>query len=220
MGRLVDAQRRLATIATTMALAACAGAVDLLAIAGLHGAFASVVTGNLVAAGLGLSSVEAAVVVPPLVAVLGYAVGVAAWQWTWRRDQTAVVGPLVVECCLLLVITVGWWTVHTHPVYAESLILLGVASVAMGGQSVVGLRLHAATTYLTGTLTGAVHDLVTGKSAGRMTALGQLVALASGATFAGALLMHQRWAVPLLPVCLLAIAVGIRTMVGRSGMLR
>jgi uncharacterized membrane protein YoaK (UPF0700 family) len=147
-------RRRLATEATPVAFAACAGAVDLLAVAGLVGAFASVVTGNLVVAGLGFGSVKGSVVAPPLVAVLGYAVGVAAWQWMWRRHRTAVVGPLVVEFGLLLAVAVGWWVAHTHPVHAASLTLLGIASLAMGGQSVVALRLHAATTYLTGTLTG------------------------------------------------------------------
>jgi uncharacterized membrane protein YoaK (UPF0700 family) len=204
-------------MATPVALAACAGAVDLLGFAGLHGAFASIVTGNLVVAGLGFGSVDDSVVVPPLVAVLGYVVGVAAWQWMWRRLRTAVISPLVVEFGFLLAVAIGWWVADTHPAYAASLTLLGVASLAMGGQSVVALRLHAATTYLTGTLTGAVQDLVTGKSGGRVTALGQLVALASGATLSAALLVHQRWAVPLLPVCLLAIAVGARTMVGRLG---
>jgi hypothetical protein len=73
-------------------------------------------------------------------AVLGYAVGVAAWQWTWRGRSTAVIGPLLLEFVLLLVIAVGWWIVHTHPVSGESLALLGVASSAMGGQSVVALH--------------------------------------------------------------------------------
>ena len=106
--------RRLATVATPIALAACAGAVDLLALAGLRGAFASVVTGNLVVVGLGLgSSVDA--LVAPVVAILGFAAGVAAWQWTWRRCPTAIMGPLLAEFGLLLAFAGGWWGVRSHP---------------------------------------------------------------------------------------------------------
>lgn len=117
---------------------------------------------------------------------------------------------------LLLAVAIGWWIARTHPVFAASLTLLAITSLAMGGQSVVALRLHAATTYLTGTLTGAVHDLVTGESGGRTVALGQLAALACGAGLAAVLLVHYRWAVPVLPVGLMAIAVGGRMMAVRQ----
>lgn len=94
---MVDGRRRLAAKATPIALAACAGAIDLLALAGLRGAFASVVTGNLVTAGLGFGSVDATVFEPSLVAVVGYAIGVAIFLWIWRRRRAAVIGPLVAE---------------------------------------------------------------------------------------------------------------------------
>jgi hypothetical protein len=86
----------------------------------------------------------------------------------------------------------------------------------MGGQSVAAARLHVATTYLTGTLTGALHDLVLGKSGGRMAAVGQLVALTAGAAAAAALLANARWATPALPIVLLTVAVGARLMTARS----
>jgi uncharacterized membrane protein YoaK (UPF0700 family) len=196
-------------VATPTALAVCAGAVDLLAFAGLGGAFASVVTGNLVVVGLGLAKLDASVLAPAAVAVGGYAVGAAIWQWIWRRRLAAIVGPLIAESVLVLVLALGWWLAHTRPSGEVSLILLSVASLAMGGQSIAALRLKASTTYMTGTLTGAVHDLVARESAAKVAAaLRQLAALASGATVAGALLVHQRWAVPLLPLCSLAVAAG------------
>lgn len=39
-------------------------------------------------------------------------------------------------------------------------VMLAVVAAAMGGQSVVSLRMHAFTTYFTGALTSAVQHLV------------------------------------------------------------
>ena len=197
--------------ATPVGLAACAGAIDLLALAGLHGAFASVITGNLVATGLGVGTRDAAVAWPPIVAVLGYGVGVAAWQWVWRAKPAAVGGPLTAELAVVVAVAAGWWAVRAEPARAEALVLLGLASFAMGGQSVAALRLGASTTYLTGTLTAAVHDLVVGQAGDRWSAVRQLAAMAGGAVLAAVLLSHARWAVPLLPVGLLATVVVVQT---------
>ena len=199
MGRLVAL--------TPVALAACAGAVDLLALAGLHGAFASVITGNLVATGYGVGTGNAAVAWPPIVAVVAYAVGVAAWQWVWRARPSALVGPLAAELAVIVVVAAGWWSVGGEPARAGALALLGLAAFAMGGQSVAAMRLHASTTYLTGTLTAAVHDLVTGEPGDRWPAVRQLAALAVGAALAAVVLSRARWAVPLLPVAILAAVV-------------
>jgi hypothetical protein len=53
------------TQAGAMALAACAGAVDLFAVAGLRGAFAGVITGKLVTAGLVAGTADPALLAPP-----------------------------------------------------------------------------------------------------------------------------------------------------------
>jgi hypothetical protein len=53
------------TQAGAMALAACAGAVDLFAVAGLRGAFAGVITGKLVTAGLVAGTADPALLSPP-----------------------------------------------------------------------------------------------------------------------------------------------------------
>jgi uncharacterized membrane protein YoaK (UPF0700 family) len=103
-----------------LTLAACAGAVDLLAFAALGGAFASIVTGNLVVTGYRLGTADASQAAAPAVAVGGYAAGVAAWQWPWLR-RTGIVAPLLAELAVLLVVAAGWWIAETRPGRAVSL---------------------------------------------------------------------------------------------------
>lgn len=206
---MADTQTGVSYRVGTLALAACAGAIDLVALAGLGHAFASVITGNLVTTGLGGGKADISVLTPPAVAVAGYAAGVACWQRLWRHRPDALRGQLVTELGLLVGVTGGWIGTHTHPNLFAAHILLALASMAMGGQSTVALRLHASTTYMTGTLTGAVHDLVTGESDKRSTAFGQLAALFTGAAAAGALFAHIRWSAPLPSVALLILAIGV-----------
>lgn len=190
-------------------LAACAGAVDLLALAGLGGAFAGVVTGNLVTAGYGVGTGNFRLIAPAGTAVAAFAVGVLAWARLWHERPRAVAGMLLAELALMVVVAAGWIRTEARPGPLTALILLAVAAIAMGGQSVAALRLQASTTYMTGTLVGALQDVVTGRAGRRRAALRQLVALVGGATAAAVLLHFLAWAVPLLPVALLAACVGL-----------
>ena len=83
--------------------------------------------------------------------------------------------------------------------------------MALGAQSVVGLKLNSSTTYMTGVLTVAVHGLVAqGARHGRgsaLTALRQLGALMVGAVVAAVLLGTARWAALAVPTALVAAAV-------------
>lgn len=181
-------------------MAACAGVVDLWAVTSLGGAFAGIVTGNLVTVGRAAGSLRAGDLLAPVVAVAGFALGVAAWSALPRRS---VGGPLLAELVLLVALAVGW------PLGAPATALLAVASIAMGGQSSVALRLGQSTTYLTGTLTGAVAALVV-DGRGRWSALRQLGALVVGATVAAVLLDLLWWSVPTLAVLVLLVAVVVR----------
>lgn len=79
-----------------------------------------------------------------------------------RGGSQPSVDQFVAELVLLVVVAARVAGYATHPGRAAALVRLAVASIAMGGQSAAALRLHAATTYLTGALTGALHDVVTG----------------------------------------------------------
>lgn len=68
----------------------------------LGGAFAGVVTGNLVNLGHGLVVRDPRVIVPVVVAVCGFAVGVVVWARVWRGVPDAVAGPLAAELAVLV----------------------------------------------------------------------------------------------------------------------
>lgn len=193
------AASRVATASTL--LAAASGVVDLWAVTSLGGPFAGVVTGNLVTVGGAAGRGEASAVWPPLTAVLGFAAGVAVWSFAWRRRPRAVAVPLLVELAVLAALAVAW-AVPGVP----TLVLLAGAALAMGGQSSVALRLGESTTYLTGTLTGAVVAGATGGGQGRVAALKQLAAVVAGAAAAAVVLGVLRTAVPMLAIVLVIVA--------------
>ncbi|MDD7937758.1 DUF1275 family protein [Actinomycetospora lutea] len=196
---------RVATASTL--LAAASGVVDLWAVTSLGGPFAGVVTGNLVTVGGAAGRGDAGALWPPLVAVLGFAAGVAVWSSAWRRRPDAVGAPLAVELVVLGALAVAW-VFRGVP----TLVLLAVAAATMGGQSSVALRLGESTTYLTGTLTGAMAALVTGGARGRVVALKQLAAVVAGAAGAAVLLGVLPGAVPVLAGVLV---VGALVVLGR-----
>jgi len=195
--------------AGTLALAGCSGAIDLLAITALSGTFVSVITGNLVIFGYGLGQPDPSRLIAVGIAVPAFALGVLLWFGLWRSRPTAVRGPLLAEFSLVAVLAVVLLAVDVHPNDAVARILLGVAGVAMGAQSVIANRLKISTTYMTGNLTNALTDLLTGRRAQAIPAFLQLVALLAGAAVAAALYVHLRWAAPLLPLLLLATAIGL-----------
>jgi uncharacterized membrane protein YoaK (UPF0700 family) len=207
-------ERGVARVATaTTLLAGASGVVDLWAVTSLGGPFAGVVTGNLVIVGGAAGRGDVTALWPPLIAVLGFALGAAAWAFAWRRLPAALARPLVAELVLLAALAVAWVVTGTAPQGATVLVLLGVAAVAMGAQSSTALRLGESTTYLTGTLTGATVALVTGGSRRRVAGLRQLAALVVGAAVAAVLLAVLRWSVPVLAVLVVVAAIAV---LGRS----
>ncbi|WP_145984099.1 MULTISPECIES: DUF1275 family protein [unclassified Pseudonocardia] len=186
------------------AMAACSGVVDVWAVGSLGGAFAGVVTGNLVTTGAATAAGRWGDLVAPVVAVAGFVVGVALWTFGRRRWPAAVAAPLLAELLLLVVLAVLWPSAG-----APAVLLLAGAAIAMGGQSSVALRLGESSTYLMGTLTGAVADLAAGE-ARRWSAVRQLGALVLGAVAGGLLLVHLPGAVPALAAVPLLVAVVVQ----------
>ncbi|XVV15946.1 DUF1275 family protein [Actinoplanes sp. CA-131856] len=182
--------------AGTAVLAAAAGATDLLALTVLGGAFASIITGNLVTLGYGIGTTDAARVIPVAIAVTAYGLGVLIW----RLLPPTVTAPLLAELALLAVVAGG---LLTEPGVGGKRVLLAVAGIAMGGQSVVGLRLRASTTYMTGALVTAL----TGDLRKAGPALLQLAALVAGAAAAAGLMAVAHGAAYVLPVVLVGSAV-------------
>ncbi|MEU4402700.1 YoaK family protein [Micromonospora orduensis] len=156
-----------ATAWLLVALTAASGCVDVICLTRLDGYFASVITGNLVNFGHALATADGRSCTGAVVAVGGYAAGVAGATVPFRRippgwnSRTALV--TAVEAVLLLGFTIGWWATSARPGYGLGLVLLATAAVASGIQSVItvgaGVR-GASTTYLTGSLTTLVRRRV------------------------------------------------------------
>ncbi|WP_214401799.1 YoaK family protein [Pseudonocardia lacus] len=187
-------------------LAATSGAADLVCLLTLGGAFAGVITGNMVVIGAGLATGDVARLLAVGVAVAGFALGAAAWSALWRRAPDALVGPLLAELAVLVAAVVTLALTGGRPPE----VVLGLAAVALGGQSVVGLRLGKSTTYLTGALTTALHALTTRPIAEArgpaLHAAGQLTALVAGAVGAALLTGVGTWAALLLAPVLVGVA--------------
>lgn len=184
-------------------LAAAAGAVDVVALVALGGAFAGIVTGNLVTLGAAGVELDAARLTPIGVAVGAFLLGVLTWARLWRARPQALTAPLLVEAAVLAAALVLSLFEARWPV-------LLLAALALGGQSVIGLRLANSTTYMTGVLTTAAHDLAAhADRRGALVALRQLLALVAGAVVAVLLLDVGRWAALAVPVVLVATAAAL-----------
>ncbi len=207
-------------------LAAAAGCLDVFCLTRLDGFFASVITGNLVQFGHSLVAVDARMVLGGAVAVGGYALGVAAGTLPLRRVEVgwrARTGRvLTAESLLLAGVATGWWATDGRPGDAVTLALLAGAAIASGIQSVVtigsGIR-GASTTYLTGSLTKMVRNLVLDphRFAAGAGGVARLSGLLAGAVLGAAVLrLAPLWA-PALAAALVVLVVAAGTRSRRAG---
>lgn len=204
------------------------GAVDAACFLHLGHVFSSVVTGTMVLLGIAAGSHDANLAIPCGVALLSYTCGVligapiaarsagqrvtgsAGPRATWPPGVTAA---LAAEFCILAAFCVGWELQGGRPGRTAQLVLLALLSVSMGIQAAAVRQLgQMSTTYLTGTLTGIVAVLSTGKMPeGLARSLGVFAALIAGALISATVTAHAPgWlpAVVLLPlVAVLALSV-------------
>jgi uncharacterized membrane protein YoaK (UPF0700 family) len=213
-------ERRRDYLLTALALAT--GAMDAIAFLGLGGVFTSVMTGNMVLFGLGAGNRDGGLVARAGLALIGYVVGVAAGtRQTPSGDGVPGVWPgratvlLFVELVVLVGFSIGWELAGGRPAGAAQGCLIFIAALALGIQSasmralgVTGLS----TTYLTGTLTTVVSELVDRRRpAGVARDLGILFALVAGAAIAGVVVNEVPRAAPAFPLAVLtAVIVGAR----------
>lgn len=206
------------------------GASDVASFTRLGNVFTSVMTGNLAVFGLSLARGSMSLALHTLLAVCGYVVGVTVGtRIAWLRAGRAEAGPrrdaepgagaewdagkqapphltveFVVELLLYAGVVIGWEAAGSRPSGAAQYALLAMAACAMGIQSAavnqMGLG-NLSTTYMTGTLTGLVSDLVRrdGKPVGwrRQAAL---LGLLGGASLAGVCVANAAAVTPLLPL--------------------
>ena len=156
-------------------LTAAAGAVNVVSLTGLGGVPASIMTANLVVAGLSITRHEGAPAWHAGVALAGFIVAVfltarliRAWEERAKvataagRGQTERSVAIAIEALPLAAVAIAWGLADGRPAGALQLALCGVAAFAMGGQSAAVRALgvtDVSTTFFTGTLTDAVRGL-------------------------------------------------------------
>jgi uncharacterized membrane protein YoaK (UPF0700 family) len=212
-------------------LTVAAGATNVLSLTGLGGVPASIMTANLVLAGLSITHHEGTLGWHAVTALAAFIVAVFLTARLLRARDTGagdemrpawprpVAVAIAAEVLPLAGLAVGWGLTGGRPAGAVQLALCATAAFAMGIQSAAVRALGVAglsSTFFTGTLTDTVRELA-GQGPPRWTrgATG-LVALVAGAAAEGAVLAYgpQRLG-PLLPV-VLACCVAVVSLRGFS----
>ncbi len=149
-------------------LTAAAGSMDVASYLGLGHVFTAMMTGNTVLLGMALGQGELLAALRSVLALLGFAAGVALAAVLVLRDRpgdwsVAVTRALTIEGALLTVFSLTWHlagpTLDDPVVYG----LIVMAGVSMGLQSGTVHRLRVPgvmTTYITGTLTSLMSDVI------------------------------------------------------------
>jgi uncharacterized membrane protein YoaK (UPF0700 family) len=199
------------------ALSVAAGTLDVSAFLRLGGVFASVMTSNLVFVGLAAVHAEAGLGWRCATALVSYAIGAGAGSAVARPSgrvnrlgtrRLSLV--LTAEAALLAVYAIWWVATGARPHGWQQMSLLGAVAFAMGLQGAAARELgdpKTGTTYLTGTLTGMVATLVTGRRPDAGAAI-SLVGILAGAGAGAALLESVPDATPFLAVVGVAFTAG------------
>jgi uncharacterized membrane protein YoaK (UPF0700 family) len=156
-----------------VALTIASGSLDVTAFLRLGGVFASIMTSNLIFLGLAAVKAEADLGEHCLTALVGYIIGVGIGSAIARpsghesRLGTTRLSVLLSVEFLVLAVFGAWWVIDVaQPHGWQQLTLLGAVAMAMGLQTAVARELgdpDVGTTYLTGTLTGLVTTVMSGR---------------------------------------------------------
>ena len=192
------------------------GAVDAACFLQLGNVFSSVITGNLVLLGVAGATQSASLAIHSGVALAGYSAGVLIGApIATRRVRGGQTWPLsvsvtlVAEFCVLAAFSVGWELTGGRPGSTAQVLLIAALAVAMGIQSAAVRQLGGmSTTYLTGTLTAVVTELVTrDRGPGFARSVGVLAAIVSGAVVGGLVAEHAPAWLPAAIMTPLAVVV-------------
>src|SRR5712692_9884775 len=162
-----------------LALTWAAGSVDAISYLGLGHVFTAMMTGNTVLLGLALAQGEVLAALRSIVALLGFSIGVFVGALIVERESeppewpAAVTNALALEAVILAIFSGISFLAGGARTPAVIYFLIVLLALAMGIQSAAVRRLGVpgiATTYITGTLTSLMVDLVGWLRAGVQTA--------------------------------------------------
>ena len=203
-----------------VALAALSGFTDAIGFLHLGGAFASVMTGNIVLFGLSVSTGATSAVIRTAAAIASFIAGAVigarvagapqADDQVWPRQVSHALG---LELVVFLGYGAIWLSSGSDPRGGVATTALCFSAIALGLQSAAiqrfGVR-NLSTTYFTGTLTTLVIELAhTGRVRESARNLRLLAALVSGAAIGALTLRYCVRAAPLGPVAILLAVVAM-----------
>jgi uncharacterized membrane protein YoaK (UPF0700 family) len=201
-----------------MALAAASGATDAIGYLSLGHVFTSAMTGNLVLLGISLGHRNGERAGRVLVSLVCFMVGAAFGARVARTPQPddpvwppAVTAALLIEAPIFIAYATCWWAVGARPDFVAKVALLGLGAIALGIQSSAMQRFGAGlnTTFLSGSLTLLVGQLVTGhRFRDTRHHLLVLVGLVCGGSLAALLVLHAPVFAPVVQLAGLAAALG------------
>jgi uncharacterized membrane protein YoaK (UPF0700 family) len=146
-----------------------AGAIDAISYLGLGHVFTAMMTGNTVLLGLALAQGEALAALRSILALIGFSIGVFVGAIIVERDSkptewpAAVTAALALEAVVLAIFSAAYSLCASERAAGATLLLIVLSSLAMGIQSAAVRRLGVpgiATTYITGTITSLMVDLL------------------------------------------------------------
>jgi uncharacterized membrane protein YoaK (UPF0700 family) len=152
-----------------LALTWAAGSVDAISYLGLGHVFTAMMTGNTVLLGLALAQGEVLAALRSIVALIGFSIGVFVGAMIVERESqpaewpAAVTAALAVETVFLALFSGISFLMSSGSSAGVVYFLILLLALAMGIQSAAVRRLGVpgiATTYLTGTLTSLMLDLL------------------------------------------------------------
>jgi len=152
-----------------LALTWAAGSVDAISNLGLGHVFTAMMTGNTVLLGLALAQGEVLAALRSIVALLGFSIGVFVGALIVERESeppewpAAVTNALALEAVILAIFSGISFLAGGARTPAVIYFLIVLLALAMGIQSAAVRRLGVpgiATTYITGTLTSLMVDLL------------------------------------------------------------
>jgi uncharacterized membrane protein YoaK (UPF0700 family) len=146
-----------------------AGSMDAISYLGLNHVFTANMTGNAVLLGLAVGQGHGLAALRSVIALAGFALGVAIGAWVVERGPKrgewprGVTGAVLAEGVVLLIFTLTWQFLGAGRTENMLYALIALSAVAMGIQSAAIRHLNVpgvATTYITGTLTSMVAGVV------------------------------------------------------------
>ncbi len=190
------------------------GLIDAVSYLGLGRVFTANMTGNIVLLGFGIAGSGGLPVLAPLVSLGAFLVGAAAGGILAARVASHharhVGATLAIEFSLLGVAAILAAVLDVRPSSASGYVIIALLALAMGVRNATVRRLAVpdlTTTVLTMTLTGlaAESPIAGGTGRGSTRRIAAVVAVLAGAV-AGALLLRESLALPLLAATVLALA--------------